>query len=132
MANMSNLIEQILAMEAGTCDAIMLQLKHDGDNGEPHYAAASAIIRRLPTIGGVQWAYHTMYFGRTGSGMYGDIDEVVNFAEKIHGIRLTMSEWVQLNYKDEGFPHNLIPPGHLDLEIVVDEDADIMQILGLQ
>lgn len=105
---MSNLVEQIVAMEEGRGgDAIILQKK--SGNGAPNYYAADAIIRRLPTMGGYKWALHSLMGGRTGSGIYGSIDDIVAAAEKQFGIKSDVREWVAVSYIDPDYPPNLLP-----------------------
>lgn len=107
---MSNLIEQIIAMEEGRGgDAILLQRMREHGNSAPNYALADAIIRRLNTMGGYQWVLHTLIYGRTGSGIYGTIDDVVRAAEKQFGVKSDVREWVPCNYTDPDFPINLLP-----------------------
>lgn len=107
---MSNLIEQIIAMEEGRGgDAIILQQKREHGNSAPNYTLADAIIRRMPTVGGYKWALHTLMFGRSGSGIYGTIDEVVQATEKQFGVKSDVREWVPCNYTDPDYPPNLIP-----------------------
>jgi hypothetical protein len=111
---MSNLIEQIFALEEGRGgDAIILQNKVEGSNGAPNYFGAQAIIQRINTVGGWQWCLRTLMPTRdgpmAGSGIYGDIDYVVKATEKQFGIKSDVREWVVAEYRDPDFPPNLIP-----------------------
>lgn len=113
---MSNLVEQILIMEDGISggDAIILQPKQPGGNGAPNYMRADAIIRRIKTHGGFQWAFHTLQpsaagYPVSGSGIYGDINEVVKAAERQFGTRSNEREWIHVDYCDPDYPPNLIP-----------------------
>jgi len=106
---MSNLIEQILKMEDGIGgDAIIYQPK--AGNGSPDYLSAEAIIMRIHTMAGYEWVFRPLMFGRAGSGFYGDIDYVVETAERKFGTKFEATEWVPVDYADPDFPHNLLPP----------------------
>ncbi len=48
-------------------------------------------------------------FGRSGSGIYGSINDVVAAAEKAFGIKSDIREWVPVSYTDPDYPPNLLP-----------------------
>lgn len=104
---MSNRVEQLIKADELGFDALIFQDK--SGNGQPNYHSAYAIIRKIRTPGGVQWALHTLMFGRTGSGIYGDINEVLRAAEAQFGVKSEEREWMEVEYADPDFPARLIP-----------------------
>lgn len=106
---MSNLVEQLLKMEEGLGgDALFLQAKNE--NGEPKPWSADAIIRRIRIPNGTfSWALHGLMMGYTGSGIYGDLDEICKFAESYYDKRSDSVEWIFMDYTDPEYPINLLP-----------------------
>lgn len=118
---MSNFIEQLLAMEAGECDAIVFQTIEPILGSSFDRRRADGIVRRLETIGGYQWAFHTLRFGMTGSGIYGDINDITKAVEKAFGTFSDQREWIQVNYTDPCVPLNLLPTQNPKLTVEVGE-----------
>lgn len=106
---MSELVERLFDLEACRIDAVLLQTKGPpGDNGGPAVHRGLAIIRRIHTMGGYQYAYHSLMGGATGSGMYSlDLNEICAWAERNHGVKLAVTEWIGCDYAD--LPANLYP-----------------------
>ena len=113
---MSNLVEQIIAVEEGKSgDAIILIDKKLAVVEGLKYRTAYAIIRYMPTMGGRQWVLSQLTdrlggpFPMAGSGMYGDINYVTRMAETYYSDKSDNVEWVQVNYTDPDYPPNLLP-----------------------
>lgn len=68
-----------------------------------HINDARCIVRRIPTPnGGLQLAYHELTYGRTGSGIYGGIDEMLTVIERYQD-RFLKSPMYERFYKDREF-----------------------------
>lgn len=108
---MSNLIEQLFAMdERRGGDAIILQPIDKTGNSQPVYWRADAIVRRIKTHDGYQWAFHTLIMGKTGSGQYfHDLNDLVTSVERQFGTKSEVREWIVVDYTDSDFPVNLLP-----------------------
>lgn len=111
---MSNFVEKIIALaEEKTHDAIILQPKPRGSNGCLNIHKAKAIVRYIRTVGGSTLAFHTLQsFGGkvvTGSGIYGDINDITIAVEKQFGAVSDDQEWIGIDYCDPEFPTHLIP-----------------------
>ncbi|NTF23504.1 hypothetical protein G6L37_34605 [Agrobacterium rubi] len=64
--------------------------------------AARAIIRKISTLGGDALAFHELYAGKTGSGIYGTSDEIVDVSRRT-GKRFLESRLFRTFYSDKEF-----------------------------